>query len=120
MLGTSRKELLELFPLRLDKPLEASPSETVLASRVDCLIRQYYLILVLTCFNSSGIISLHNILTEFASGYDYEILKSLLQPDLSNQLHEADLTLEQLTALAANNRNAEIVRYCISLGANVK
>lgn len=63
--------------------------------------------------------SLHDTLTEVTSSGDCETLKRLLQPDLSNQLHEADLTLEQLTALAAKNGQAEIVRYCISLGANV-
>ena len=61
-------------------------------------------------------ISLRDTLT---SSGDCKTLKRLLQPALSKQLHEADLTLEQLTPLAANNRNAEIIGYCIRLGANL-
>lgn len=61
-------------------------------------------------------ISLRDTLT---SSGDCETLKRLVQPDLSKQLHEADLTFDQLTPLAANNRNAEIIGYCISLGANL-
>ena len=64
-------------------------------------------------------VSLHDTLTEVASNGDCETLKRLLQPNLSHQLHEADLTLEQLTALAAINGHAQVVGYCISLGANV-
>ena len=63
--------------------------------------------------------SLHDTLIELASNGDCETLKRLLEPNPSHQLQEADLTLEQLTALAANNRHAQIVGYCISLGANV-
>lgn len=58
-------------------------------------------------------------LIEVASNGDCETLKRLLQPNLSQTLQEADLTLEQLIASAAENRHAQVVEYCISLGANV-
>jgi ankyrin repeat protein len=63
--------------------------------------------------------SKYDTLIKAASNGDCETLKSLLQPNLLQTLQEADLTLEQLIAPAANNRHAQVVEYCISLGANV-
>ncbi len=63
--------------------------------------------------------SKHDTLIEVSSNGDCETLKGLLQLDPLQTLQEAGLTLEQLVAPAANNRHAQVVEYCISLGADV-
>lgn len=58
-------------------------------------------------------------LMEAASTGQYKVLATLLQPDPAKALQEADLTLEKLAATAASNNHPQIVKYCLSLGANV-
>lgn len=43
----------------------------------------------------------------------------LLQPDSSLCLQEADLTLEELSGIAARHQNIKVLKHCIDLGANV-
>ena len=63
--------------------------------------------------------SRHDNLIDLASNGDCVGLKQLLEPQPLQILKEANLTLEQLVAPAVNNRQAQVIDYCISLGANV-
>ena len=63
--------------------------------------------------------SRHDNLIDLASNGDCVGLKQLLEPHPLQILREANLTLEQLVVPAVNNRQAQVINYCISLGANV-
>ena len=63
--------------------------------------------------------STHEDLKTAASTGDRSTLQTLLQQSHSQILQTANLTLEQLLALGAQNRHAQIVQLCLSLGANV-
>ena len=54
-----------------------------------------------------------------ASKGNLEAFEKLLLPNLSSSLQEADFTLEQLAGIAAQYHHARILRFCISIGANV-
>lgn len=54
-----------------------------------------------------------------ASKGNLKAFKSLLQPDQSSSLQQADLTLEKLAAIAASESHARLLQFCISLGADV-
>lgn len=43
----------------------------------------------------------------------------LLQPDLSDCLQEAEVTLEELAGIAASHQNIKVLKHCIDIGANV-
>ena len=63
--------------------------------------------------------SRHDNLIDLSSNGDCVGLKQLLEPQPLQILKEANLTLEQLVVPAVNNRQAQVINYCISLGANV-
>ena len=54
-----------------------------------------------------------------ASKGKLERFKALLQPNPSDLLQEADITLEKLTGIAARHHQLRVLKFCISIGANV-
>lgn len=54
-----------------------------------------------------------------ASRGNLEDFERLLLPNPSSSLQEAELTLEQLAGIAAEHHHARILKFCISIGANV-
>lgn len=54
-----------------------------------------------------------------ASKGDLEAFKKLLLPNPLCSLQEAECTLEQLAGIAAQHHHARLLKFCISIGANV-
>lgn len=54
-----------------------------------------------------------------ASKGHLEAFKNLLHPDPSTSLQEAEFTLEKLAGIAARHHHSKILKFCISIGANV-
>ena len=54
-----------------------------------------------------------------ASKGHLEAFQKLLQPNPSLSLQEADITLEKLAGLAARHYHSKLLKFCISIGANV-
>ena len=58
-------------------------------------------------------------LIRVASKGHLEALEELLQPDPAGSLKEAEFTLPKLSVVAACHHQLEILKYCISIGANI-
>lgn len=58
-------------------------------------------------------------LIKAASKGHLEAFKKLIHPDLPHSLQEAELTLEKLAGIAARHHHSKILKFCISIGANV-
>ncbi len=54
-----------------------------------------------------------------ASKGHLETFQKLLPPNPSDSLQEADITLEKLAGIAARHYHSKVLKFCISIGANV-
>ena len=54
-----------------------------------------------------------------ASKGHLEAFQRLLKPNPSNSLQEAEITLENLAGIAASDYHSKVLKFCISIGANV-